>query len=94
MSADRSGNQRRYRGRRLEHPPTRPTWRCRDCGIAWPCSAAKLRLLGRYRENRPALLAHLVTLREEAAGHLVGLGHPVPEDVLDRRFLTWADPPD
>ncbi|KAB1947209.1 flavin reductase [Micromonospora sp. ALFpr18c] len=56
--------------RRRDHLPSRPTWRCRACGIAWPCSPAKLRLLAEYRNDRPALLVHLATLRAQAAVHL------------------------
>ncbi|GIJ12820.1 flavin reductase [Micromonospora andamanensis] len=53
-----------------EHVPSRPTWRCRACGIAWPCSPAKLRLLAEYRGNVPGLMIYLVTLREEAIEQL------------------------
>ncbi|MEU6072430.1 flavin reductase [Micromonospora sp. NPDC047074] len=75
----------------LPHQPSRPTWRCQSCGIAWPCSAAKLRLLGEYRENRKGLMVYLETLRAEAAEHLAEQdGHP-PVD-LDRRFVRWATP--
>ncbi|MFG1649831.1 flavin reductase [Micromonospora sp. NPDC049275] len=74
------------RGRRLPHLATRPTWRCQSCGIAWPCSAAKLSLLGEYRENRSALVAYLMTLRDEAAGQCHGTK---PAD-LDDRFVAWA----
>ena len=73
------------RGR--EHVPSRPTWRCRDCGIAWPCSAAKLRLLGQYREDRPGLLIHLAALHEEAAAQLGDVTSPVG---LFDRFVSWA----
>lgn len=59
--------------RRREHVPSRPTWRCTACGIAWPCSAAKLRLLGEYRTDRIALLLHLATLQAEAAAQLAQL---------------------
>ncbi|MFJ6164422.1 flavin reductase [Micromonospora orduensis] len=73
--------------RRTAPLPTRPTWRCRACGIAWPCSAAKLVLLAAYREDRAALLAHLATLREEAAAQL---GADVSSASLDERFGGWA----
>ncbi|MEU5781765.1 flavin reductase [Micromonospora lupini] len=76
------------RGRRLPHLATRPTWRCQSCGIAWPCSAAKLSLLGQYRENRPALVAYLVTLRDEAAEQ----HHATTAADLDDRFVAWARP--
>ncbi|WBB76381.1 flavin reductase [Micromonospora sp. WMMD1128] len=73
------------RGRR-EHVPSRPTWRCRACGIAWPCSAAKLRLLAAYREARPALLIHLATLYVEAEAD-----RPAPDGAdRYRRFVGWA----
>ncbi|MEH1098672.1 flavin reductase [Micromonospora sp. CPCC 205561] len=76
----------------LPHLPSRPTWRCQSCGIAWPCSPAKLRLLGEYRENRKGLMVYLGTLKAEAAQQLaVQDGGPSPADV-DRRFVNWAAP--
>ncbi|MEG3635273.1 flavin reductase [Micromonospora palythoicola] len=77
-------------GRIEAHVPSRPTWRCRACGIAWPCSPAKLNLLATYREDKPALMVHLVELREEAAEQLAGLapGEQLPD--LHRRFTDWV----
>ncbi|SCL61889.1 hypothetical protein GA0070606_3520 [Micromonospora citrea] len=76
--------------RRREHVPTRPTWRCRACGIAWPCSSAKLRLLGEYRQDRVALTVYLATLQAEAAGQLAGLDQEVDPGELADRFVSWA----
>ncbi|MEU5946472.1 flavin reductase [Micromonospora sp. NPDC047465] len=76
--------------RRREHVPTRPTWRCRACGIAWPCSAAKLRLLGEYRHDRVALTVYLATLQADAAEQLAGLDHDVNPAELADRFVSWA----
>ncbi|WP_428963492.1 flavin reductase [Micromonospora fluostatini] len=78
------------RGR--EHLPSRPTWRCRVCGIAWPCSAAKLRLLGEYRSDRAALTSHLAALQVEAAEHLAQLDGDVPPVDLTERFVGWTHP--
>ncbi|MCM0677877.1 flavin reductase [Micromonospora phytophila] len=75
-----------------EHLPTRPTWRFAACGIAWPCSAAKLRLLARYRTDRPALLIHLATLQAEAGGQLAELDHATTPADLTERFTAWAHP--
>ncbi|QGN46653.1 flavin reductase [Micromonospora sp. WMMD558] len=75
--------------RRVEHLPSRPTWRCSACGIAWPCSPAKLRLLGEYRNDRTALLIYLATLKTEAAEHLVEFGGTLPNNLADR-FIYWA----
>ncbi|MER5332684.1 flavin reductase [Micromonospora sp. NPDC002717] len=76
--------------RRPEHLPTRPTWRCAACGIAWPCSAAKLRLLAEYRTDRAALLVHLATLQAEAGEQLAASERaPAPGD-LTERFTGWA----
>ncbi|MFG3558982.1 flavin reductase [Micromonospora sp. NPDC047557] len=69
------------------HVAARPSWRCRVCGIAWPCSAARLALLGEYRENRTGLLVYLAALREEADADL---GRQVTPDRLTDRFFTWA----
>ncbi|MEU5782286.1 flavin reductase [Micromonospora lupini] len=74
------------RRRHRNHLPTRPTWRCAACGIAWPCSAAKLRLLGEYREDRLALTVYLATLQAEAGEHL----RDVDPTRLTERFLSWT----
>ncbi len=72
------------------HVAARPSWRCRVCGAAWPCSPARLALLGEYRENRIALLIYLATLMHEAMADLADLnGHDASEG-LANRFLTWA----
>ncbi|KAB1941485.1 flavin reductase [Micromonospora sp. ALFpr18c] len=77
--------------RRPAHLPTRPTWRCRACGIAWPCSVAKLNLLAEYREDRAALLDYLTTLRDEAVAQLSAeLPDGVPRADLTERFTGWA----
>ncbi|QGN49591.1 flavin reductase [Micromonospora sp. WMMD558] len=75
--------------RRVEHVPSRPTWRCRACGIAWPCSPAKLRLLGEYRDDRTALLVYLAMLQTEAAEQLAELDSTPPAN-LTERFIAWA----
>lgn len=74
------------RRRHRNHLPTRPTWRCAACGIAWPCSAAKLRLLGEYRHDRLALTIYLATLQAEASAQL----REVEPGRLTDRFLSWA----
>lgn len=72
------------------HVAARPSWRCRVCGAAWPCSPARLALLGEYRENRTGLLIYLGTLMHEAMTDLAALnGQAAPEGMTDR-FLTWA----
>ncbi|SIN25651.1 flavin reductase [Micromonospora cremea] len=72
--------------RHRDHLPTCPTWRCAACGIAWPCSAAKLRLLAEYRHDRVALMVYLATLQAEAAEQLTGMD---PAGLAER-FLSWA----
>ncbi len=69
------------------HVAARPSWRCRVCGAARPCSPARLALLGEYREKRTGLLIHLGTLLVEASADLDG---QVPPTRLTDRFLTWA----
>ncbi|NES16595.1 MULTISPECIES: flavin reductase [Micromonospora] len=72
------------------HVAARPSWRCRVCGAAWPCSPARLALLGEYRENRAGLLIYLATLMQDATADLVDLnGRPTPVGLADR-FLNWA----
>lgn len=75
-----------------DHVPSRPTWRCRACGVAWPCSTAKLNLLARYRERKAELRAYLLTLHGTAAEELAELdGGRHPADLEDR-FTAWAEP--
>ncbi|MEU8183698.1 flavin reductase [Micromonospora sp. NPDC049044] len=76
---------------RRKHSPLRPSWRCPVCGILWPCSAAKLRLLGEYREDRPGLLAHLAELQEAAEADLTRLNRGVASPDLTPRFVGWAE---
>ncbi|GAB3843727.1 hypothetical protein GCM10029963_19200 [Micromonospora andamanensis] len=77
-------------GRIEAHVPSRPTWRCQACGAAWPCSPAKLRLLAVYRDDKPALMVHLIELREEAAGQLAESGSDEDAAGLHRRFTDWV----
>ncbi|MEU0547202.1 flavin reductase [Micromonospora sp. NPDC005979] len=76
-----------------EHPLLMPTWRCRTCGIAWPCSTAKLRLLGQYRGRPDELVAHLRTLQAEATEHLTELHGGRTPDGLTERFTGWVPGP-
>ncbi|MET7964610.1 flavin reductase [Micromonospora zamorensis] len=76
---------------RPKHSPSRPSWRCPVCGILWPCSAAKLRLLGEYREDRPGLLSHLAKLGEAAEAELIRLNPGVARPDLTLRFVGWAE---
>ncbi|WP_341715751.1 flavin reductase [Micromonospora sp. FIMYZ51] len=73
-----------------EHVASRPTWRCQACGIAWPCSPAKLRLLADYHGNKPGLMVYLVALREEAAEQLAELNGGTHQTDLHRRFTDWV----
>ncbi|MBQ0901290.1 flavin reductase [Micromonospora sp. U21] len=73
-----------------EHLPTRSTWRCQVCGIAWPCSPAKLRLLAEYRDRCTDLLVYLATLQAEAAEQLAELHHGTPPACLADRFTGWG----
>ncbi|MFF0123167.1 flavin reductase [Micromonospora arida] len=69
------------------HLAARPSWRCRVCGAPWPCSPARLALLGEYRGDRIGLLIYLATLLYEATGDLPG---QTGRDRLTDRFITWA----
>ncbi|MGC4835722.1 flavin reductase [Micromonospora vinacea] len=76
---------------RPKHSPLRPSWRCPVCGILWPCSAAKLRLLGEYRRDRPGLLIHLAKVQETAEVDLAKLNPDVALPDLTPRFVGWAE---
>ena len=56
--------------KRLGHVPSRPTWGCRQCGLPWPCAAAKAALTDEYRSDRLALLVYLAACHEEARADL------------------------
>ncbi|MFI7073239.1 flavin reductase [Micromonospora sediminicola] len=76
--------------RRRPHVAARPSWRCRICGAAWPCSPARLALLGEYRGDRAALLIYLGTLLYEATADLAGgRDGSAPQGLADR-FVAWA----
>ncbi|WCN78624.1 flavin reductase [Micromonospora sp. LH3U1] len=77
--------------KRPKHSPLRPSWRCPACGILWPCSAAKLRLLGEYREDRPGLLIHLAEVQKAAEVDLTTLNPDVVLPDLTPRFVGWAE---
>ncbi|RZU77142.1 hypothetical protein EV384_5857 [Micromonospora kangleipakensis] len=92
MAGRRVAAERRPTVNRASRPhlPMRPLWRCRACGVEWPCQPARLALLVEYRADRTALLVYLSTLMAEAGAQLSQLnGHAVPEN-LTERFLTWA----
>ena len=72
------------------HVAARPSWRCRICGAAWPCSPARLALLGEYREDRIALLVHLGTLLCEATADLATDRNGTTPQGLAQRFVGWA----
>ncbi|MFI6782434.1 flavin reductase [Micromonospora sp. NPDC050276] len=74
-----------------EHKPLRPSWRCPNCGILWPCSAAKLRLLGQFRDDRPGLLVHMAKVQEEATADLKDLNPDARLPDLTPRFVGWAE---
>lgn len=77
--------------RLADHLPLRPSWRCPACGILWPCSAAKLRLLGKFREDRPGLLVHMAKVQEEATADLTKLNPDATLPDLTPRFVGWAE---
>ncbi|MBF9134271.1 hypothetical protein I0C86_35865 [Plantactinospora sp. S1510] len=68
------------------HTPTRPTFRCRTCGAAWPCSPARLSLLVAYRGDPLGLLTYL-SAQLHRARH--DLPHLDPAG-LSARFLDWV----
>ncbi len=71
------------------HLPMRPLWRCRNCGVEWPCQPARLSLLVEYRGDRTALMIYLAQQMTEARGQLRQLNPSNALDLTDR-FLTWA----
>ncbi|WFE37709.1 flavin reductase [Micromonospora sp. WMMD998] len=75
-----------------DHVPSRPTWRCRACGVAWPCSTAKLNLLAKYRQRKAELKADLLAQQETAADDLAELDGGRRPAGLEDRFTAWVEP--
>ncbi|MFY1620095.1 flavin reductase [Micromonospora sp. WMMD736] len=73
------------------HLPMRPLWRCRGCGVEWPCQPAKLSLLSEYQGNRTGLIIYLAQQMVEARDQLHQLNPDKMPD-LTERFLAWARP--
>ncbi|GIJ79178.1 hypothetical protein Xph01_36100 [Micromonospora phaseoli] len=69
---------------------SRPTWRCRACGSAWPCGPAKLNLLAEYGTRRTDLLVYLATRWEEAVRQLTDADSGVRAQQLHDRFTAWV----
>ncbi|WP_347405098.1 hypothetical protein [Micromonospora sp. WMMD1082] len=51
---------------------------------------AKLRLLAEYKDNKPALMIYLVTLREEATAQLAALDSGASPAEVNTRFTDWV----
>jgi hypothetical protein len=69
-----------------------PHWRCTRCGAHWPCSAARLSLLSRWRDDRVGMLLMLTTLAREAFADALKLGLQPEPAVYVARFLEWTRP--
>jgi hypothetical protein len=68
----------------------RPHWRCKRCGVPWPCSPAKLSLLAQWRGDRIGLVLLLTGLLNEAFVDAVVLGVSPDPAAYVGRFLTWT----
>ncbi|GAA3742543.1 hypothetical protein GCM10022225_27600 [Plantactinospora mayteni] len=80
-------SRRPYAGFR-PHTPTRPLFRCRECGAPWPCQPARLVLLAMYQDDRHRLAVFL-------AGRLLAAIEDQPNRQpidLAARFLGWLPP--
>ncbi|MEO3923605.1 hypothetical protein ABGB07_07060 [Micromonosporaceae bacterium B7E4] len=67
------------------HTPARPAFRCRTCGMPWPCQPARLSLLLAFRDNRLGLLTYLAAQLDRALHDLPNL----TTAELAVRFLGW-----
>lgn len=68
------------------HVPARPSYRCRACGLDWPCQHARLALLIGFQGNRLGLMVYLGAQLARALQELPDV-HPA---VLAGRFLYWV----
>lgn len=69
----------------VSHLPQRPTWMCGNCGLPWPCGAAKARLVAEFVDMPTVLRVYLAAQLGDAA---VDLHDPA----LHARFLGWLPP--
>ncbi|MBE1490029.1 hypothetical protein H4W31_005667 [Plantactinospora soyae] len=79
---------RRPHARFRAHTPTRPLFRCRECGANWPCSPARLALLVAYRNDPKGLIGYL-------SDRLFTAIEDQPRQDrfrLTARFLGWLPP--
>jgi hypothetical protein len=67
----------------IEHVADRPSWMCRECGMAWPCVEARADLR-RWRQ-RTVLCVYLAVQLREALRELPD----VSAAALYDRFLGW-----
>ncbi|MGX7675954.1 flavin reductase [Plantactinospora sp. DSM 117369] len=76
------GREERWR----RHVPVHPSYRCRACGLDWPCRDARLALLTGFRGNRLSLMVYLGSHLARALQDLPDV-HPA---LLASRFLHWV----
>ncbi|MBB4752625.1 hypothetical protein [Actinoplanes lobatus] len=71
------------------HPPSRPSWRCENCGKPWPCEQRREELLAEFRRDRLALLLYLAAHLVDAVDDFQEHGTDVAPDLYGR-FMGWA----
>jgi hypothetical protein len=67
------------------HEPTRPTWRCVECGLDWPCPSARRRMSVDYYHSRTALGLYLTAYMFDAMRDL----RLLPAGEMYERFIGW-----
>lgn len=77
------------------HIPGRPHWRCRRCGVEWPCPTAQAELVAGYRDMKISLSLYLASQWVDCLTDLCVL-HPTSGDApslpgLFERFFGWAE---
>ncbi|MGI5147686.1 hypothetical protein ACQEVC_15135 [Plantactinospora sp. CA-294935] len=68
------------------HTPVRPAFRCRTCGVPWPCQPVRLSLLLAFRDNRLGLFTYLAAQLHRATHDLPN----VDSAELAVRFFGWV----
>lgn len=87
MSAETLTAARRTLERSAEHVPQRPSWHCRTCGHAWPCTNARADLMAESTTCRTPMLVYLSLCLADASADLSPGG--LPPNLYDR-FIGWA----
>jgi len=67
-----------------DHPPSRPSWDCANCGKPWPCPAAREQLAAEMANTNLAMW--MATTMVHAAEDVPAIS---PSELYER-FIAWT----